>query len=103
MRLVLHDGITKWLLIAIKDQDSELIEQLCNAGREIVFGREGIAFKHREVISHHFVLAGYLIGMSKAGNANPEAVKKMFFEQRSHVKSIDFDELVKKIKEAANL
>ena len=40
MRLVLHKGITEWLLIAIKEKDGELIEQLCDAGRRIVFGSE---------------------------------------------------------------
>jgi hypothetical protein len=70
MRLVLHEGITKWLLIAIKEKDTGLIEQLCNAGREIVFGREGIKFTHREVVAQHFVLAGRLISMSKAGEVD---------------------------------
>ena len=40
MRLVLHKGITEWLLIAIEEEDGELIEQLCDAGRRIVFGSE---------------------------------------------------------------
>lgn len=39
MRMVLHKGLTKWLLAAIEKKDVELVEQLCNAGRRIVFGR----------------------------------------------------------------
>ncbi|MBN2595104.1 MAG: hypothetical protein JXA81_16490 [Sedimentisphaerales bacterium] len=95
MRLVLHDGFTKWLLIAIKDKDTDLIEQLCNAGREIVFGRESINFTHREAVAQHFVLAGRLISMSKAGEVNATAVERLFFEQHSHSDSVDFDELVR--------
>jgi len=94
MRLVLHNGLTKWLLIAIKEQDTDLIEQLCNAGREIVFGREGIKFTHREVVSQHFVLAGRLISMSKAGEVNATAVERMFFEKHSSAQSVEFDRIV---------
>ncbi|MDH4201806.1 MAG: hypothetical protein OEV87_02825 [Phycisphaerae bacterium] len=40
MRLVLHKGLTEWILVAIEKNDEELVEQLCEAGKNIVFGEE---------------------------------------------------------------
>lgn len=95
MRLVLHDGLTKWLLIAIKEKDPDLIKQLCDAGRKIVFGREGIKFIHREAVAQHFVLAGRLMGMSKAGEMNATVLESLFFEQHPDTPNVDFEELVR--------
>ena len=95
MRLVLHEGLTKWLLIAIKKKDVELIEQLCDAGQRIVFGREGIKFDKKELVAQHFVLAGHLIGLVKSGGCNTTAVEKLFVERYSHEPNANFDELVR--------
>lgn len=95
MRLVLHEGLTKWLLLAIKKKDIELIEQLCEAGRRIVFGRGGIKFDNKEVVAQHFVLAGHLIGLVKSGDVSATAVEKLFVERHSHEPKVDFDELVR--------
>lgn len=95
MRLVLHKGLTKWLLAAIEKKDGELIEQLCDAGRRIVFGREGIKFHHREVVVQYFVLAGQLISLAKTTKVDATAVEKLFCECYSHDPDVNFDELVR--------
>jgi hypothetical protein len=96
MRLVLHEGVTKWLLAAIeKEKNSELIEQLCNAGRRIVFGREGIKFDNKEVVAQHFVLSGHLIGLVQSKKVNTTAVERMFWERYSHEPDVNFYKLVK--------
>ena len=95
MRLVLHEGLSKWLLAAIEKKDIELIEQLCDAGRRIVFGREGIKFDNKEVVAQHFVLAGYLIDLIKSGEVNATAVEKLFVERHLHEPEVDFNELVR--------
>jgi len=95
MRLVLHEGLTKWLLLAIKKEDVELIEQLCDAARRIVFGGEEIKFDNREVVARHFVLAGHLIDLAKAKEVDATAVERMFYERYSHQPDVNFDELVR--------
>lgn len=92
MRLVLHEGLTNWLLMVMKD--IELLEQLCDAGQQIVFGCEGIKFDRRELVARHFVLAGHLIGLAKAGQVNATGIEKLFFERYSSDCSVSFDELV---------
>lgn len=92
MRLVLHEGLTNWLLMAIGDQ--ELVEQLCDADRKIVFGREGINFERGELVAQHFVLAGQLIRLSKDEKVNSTAVEKLFIEHDSDGQDVKFDELV---------
>jgi hypothetical protein len=95
MRMVLQKGLTKWLLAAIEKKDFELIEQLCEAGRKIVFEREGIKFDNKEVVAQHFVLAGHLIGLVRTKEVNATAVERMFYERYSHEPDVDFDELVR--------
>ncbi|MCX5636163.1 MAG: hypothetical protein NTX52_00520, partial [Planctomycetota bacterium] len=95
MRLVLHKGLTEWLLSVIKEKDGELIEQLCDAGRRIVFGRDVVKFDGKEVVAQHFVLAGHLIGLVKSGEVNATAVERMFWERYSHEPKVNFDELIR--------
>jgi hypothetical protein len=95
MRLVLHEGLTKWLLAAIQKKDGELTEQLCGAGRRIVFGREEIKFDNKEVVAQHFVLAGRLINLAKSKEVNATVVEKLFCEPHSHEPNVNFDELVR--------
>ena len=95
MRLVLQEGLTKWLLAAIEKKDGELIEQLCDAGRRIVFGRGGIKFDNKEAVAQHFVLAGHLIGLVKSGGVSATAVERMFCDRYSHEPDVNFEELVR--------
>ena len=94
IRLVLHEGLTKWLLIAV-ERDVELIEQLCDAGRRIVFGREGIKFDNKEVAAQHFVLAGHWIDLAKAKKVNTTAVERLFCDSYSQGPCVNFNELVR--------
>jgi len=97
MRVVLHEGLTKWLLIAMKEKDVILTEQLCDKAREIVSGREGVKFDRGDVVAQHFVLAGYLIERVKGGavGVTTGAVERLFGERYSRDVSLDLGELVK--------
>lgn len=94
MRLALHEGLTKWLLVAIEERDDELVEQLCDTDRGIVFGRKGIAFDQRELTAQHFVLAGHLMRLAEAGDVKAQAVERLFCKAYSHGSDVDFDDLV---------
>jgi hypothetical protein len=95
MRLVLHDGLTKWLLIAIEQKDRELTEQLCDAARMIVFGRGGdITFDRGASVVRHFVLAGYLITHAATEDIRATAIERLFCETYSHDPHVKFDDLV---------
>lgn len=94
MRLVLHEGLTKWLLFVMGKGNQELVEELCDAAREIVFAREGVGFGHSEAVAQHFVLAGYLIGKARQEKENATAVGRLFFEGHLHKADVNFDALV---------
>jgi len=94
MRLVLHEGLTKWLKLAIQKKDTELVEQLCDAGRGIVFKGDTIKFNHVDVGRQHFLLGGWLIGLAKSNQVNHTAIERLFCKQYSHQIDVDFDELV---------
>jgi len=94
MRLVLHDGLTKWLLLAIEQKDRDITEQLCDAARTIVFGREGnIGFNRGPLVVRHFVLAGYLISRAEAHDTKAAAIERLFEERHSHDLRVKFDDL----------
>jgi len=95
MQVVLHNGLTTWLLMVIEKGDLKLAEQLCDAGRRITFGRDAIKFDNKEVITQHLILAGYLINLIKAKTISTEAIEKLFIEPYSRDSDIDFEELVK--------
>lgn len=95
MRLVLHDGLTKWLLMTIEQKDGELTKQLCDAARMIVFGRKNdITFDRGVLMVRHFVLAGHLIGRAKADGIEPAAIERLFWETDIHEPRARFDDLV---------
>lgn len=94
MRLVLHEGLTQWLKLAIQKNDTELIVQLCDAGRGIVFQDDKIKFDHVDVVRQHFVLGGWLIGLAKSGQVTPTAIERLFSKEDSQWINVDFDELV---------
>jgi hypothetical protein len=95
MRLVLYEGLTKWLLTAIDKKDTELIERLCGAGRGLVFGRsEELTFSRCDLVARHFVLAGYLMSQAKGGGVNAAAIGRMFCEEYSHGPKVSFENLL---------
>lgn len=94
MRLVLHKGLTKWLIAAIDNNDTELIEQLCEASRKIVFGRDEINFEHKEAVMQQFVLFGHLVGRVKTNGINASAVEKLFCDRHEDEPKVGFNSLV---------
>jgi len=71
-RQILHEGLASWLLTAIKEKDNELVESLCEAGRELVFADETVDLKTDKALLQHLVLAGKLI--SELLNDNNDTV-----------------------------
>jgi len=95
MRLVLHEGLTKWLLMVLeKPEESELVKQLCYAGRKIVFGRDGITFERGELVARHLLFAGHLMGRSGAAGVKGAAIERLFCEEYSRSPDLDFKDLV---------
>lgn len=95
MRLVLQDGLTKWLLMTIQKKDGDLTEQLCDALRAIVFGHKGdVTLGQGALVVRHFVLAGYLIGQAKTDDIKPTAIERLFAEHHGQDSRAKFDDLV---------
>jgi hypothetical protein len=95
MRLVLYEGLTKWLLMAVEKKDDDLVEQLSDAGRTIAFGRKGkIAFNRGDLVARHFVLAGHLMYLAKAGGVKATAVERLFCEEHCDDLDVDFEAIV---------
>ncbi len=95
MRLVLHEGLTRWLLMVLeRPEESELVKQLCDASRAIVFGRKGIVFDRTELVARHFVLAGYLMCRPEADGVIAGAIERLFSEEHVHDLEMSFDDLV---------
>jgi hypothetical protein len=95
MRHVLHEGLTKWLLIVLeRPEESELVKQLCDAGRGIVFGRDKITFERGALVARHFVLAGHLMHRQEAADVKAAAAERLFCEEYSHSPDVNFKDLV---------
>jgi hypothetical protein len=60
-RQIFHEGIMIWLQSAIKHNDEELVESLCDAARDIIFTDETTVLKHDKALIQHLVLIGKLI------------------------------------------
>jgi len=96
MRMVLYEGLTKWLLMVLeRPEESELVRQLCDAGREIAFGRKGeITFDRGNLVAQHFVLSGYLMSRVKAGDVDVSELERLFCERHAYCPDVDFDALI---------
>lgn len=96
IRLVLHDGLTSWLLIGIADNDSELIRSLCDAGRRIVFHDDKVSLDNEPSLKlQHCILAGNLLSRSIKGEGiSAENIKRLFFEEFSTQPQSSLTELV---------
>jgi hypothetical protein len=95
MRIILHEGATKWLLIADKKKDGELVSSLCSAAKEIAFGRGGISFKRTGLACQHLILLGKMISryLNDEGVAYDD-VNSLVSEPLEREPKIDFEELV---------
>jgi len=61
VKLVLHRGIIKWLLISLENEDNELSEALCESARKLVFGDKGITLDDEELTTQHLILCGKML------------------------------------------
>jgi len=76
-REILHEGLTSWLITAIKKKDNELVESLCEAGRELVFADETVDLKTDKALLQHLVLAGKLISDRLNDNTDTVSAKNL--------------------------
>ena len=83
-RQILHEGLTLWLLRAIKEKDNELVESLCEAGQELVFADDTVDLKTDKALLQHLVLAGKLISDRLNDNTDTVSAKnlEMLFPNR---------------------
>ena len=99
IKLTLHKGIIRWLLLAIEEQDHELIKSLCKAARELVFPEKKIVFTPSQLISQHFILCGKMIEflMDNKKGIQPLHFKLLFVDEHDYQNNsyISFEELVK--------
>ncbi len=94
MRIVLHEGATKWLLMANKKKDSDLVKSLYSATGKIAFGRKQICFKHKDLACQHLLLLGKMISRHlKDEGVVSDDVKSLVPEPYERALKIDFEEL----------
>lgn len=95
MRVVLHEGATRWLLLADKKKDADLVKSLCSATKGIAFGRSSINFKRDELVCQHLILLGKIISrfLSDEGIGSDD-VKNLVFDPYERKPNIDFEGLV---------
>ena len=98
IQLILHKGIIKWLLIAIENEDNELVDSLCEAARKMVFP-DGVVFTPNQLVTQHFILCGKMLEylMSKTKSIVTSVFSLLCFDKYDHTahSNVDFDELVK--------
>ncbi|MFX0202452.1 MAG: hypothetical protein ACFFCW_40620 [Candidatus Hodarchaeota archaeon] len=98
IQLVLHKGIIKWLLIAIENENNELVNSLCEATRKMVFP-DGVVFTPKRLVTQHFILCGKMLEflMSEPPKIFPNVFKLLCFDKYEHTAqcNIDYDDLVK--------
>lgn len=94
MRIVLHEGATKWLLMVDQKKDGDLVGSLLSATKQIAFGREHICFKNKELTCQHLILLGKMISRYlKDEGVVYDDVKNLTSEPLERESNIDFEEL----------
>lgn len=94
MRIVLHEGVTKWLKIGLEMGDHDLAHSLCSAAREIAFEGSGINLKHKELACQHLILLGKMLHRYlKDEGVEYDDVKNLISEPLERGLKIDFEEL----------
>jgi len=94
-RQILHEGLTSWLLTAIKENDNELVESLCKNGQELVFADDTVDLKLDKALLQHLVLAGKLISDRLNDNTDNVSAKnlEMLFPNRHVQLSLSLGDL----------
>lgn len=98
IKLVLHRGIIRWLLIALENEDQELAEALCGATKKLVFGDKGIALIPEELVTQHFILCGKILNdiVEKQPMGSGQLFRFLLHDRYSmrDIELPDFEELV---------
>jgi hypothetical protein len=83
-RQILHEGLSLWLRNALENKDQELVESLCQAGRNLVFGDETVDLKNDKAILQHLVLTGKLLSdiLEEKSEAVSAKSLRMLFSDR---------------------
>jgi len=94
-RQILHEGLSLWLRNAVENKDQELVESLCGAGRNLVFGDDTIDFKNDKAILQHIVLTGKLISDILDGKSGAVSAKslRMLFPDRHATLQLNLSDL----------
>jgi len=94
LRRILHDGITRWLTVALDQADSELAGPLCSSARNVVMRKEELKFEKTGLMGCHFVLAGWILSKALDGKlVGAEDISQLFFSRRPQRKDLNFNEL----------
>jgi len=98
VKLILHRGIIRWLIIALESEDQELAEALCESARKLVFGDKGLTLKSEELLTQHFILCGKILNdiIDKQPMGSVNLFKLLLHDKHSmHDTELpDFNELV---------
>ncbi len=101
-RQILHEGLTSWLLTAIKEKDNELVEPLCEAGQELVFADKTVDLKTDKALIQHLVLAGKLISDRLDDNTDTVSAKniEMLFSDDHRLPKLSLSDLATTYKQS---
>ncbi len=94
IRQLLHQGIIKWLLVAIENEDDEHIKYLSIAARNLVFpDGEIVLSKEEGLIAQHFIFCGKILHwMSEKQEERYKTIfKLLFFNEYNDIYELNFD------------
>ncbi|NQU35260.1 MAG: hypothetical protein HQ521_18695, partial [Bacteroidetes bacterium] len=98
IRLILHKGIVRWLIIAIEKGDNDLIRSLCSAAKNLVFPSKSIVFSPDNLVIQHFILCGKMLELLKGENPkiSSDFFKLLFCDKYEYIfdQNIKFVDLV---------
>jgi len=98
IKLTIHKGIVSWLLVAMKNEDTELIKDLCRSARKLVFSGTAIIFTPNELVIQHFILCGKILKslIDRTPPIDEKLFKSLLFDEYDHSTkySYDYNELL---------
>ena len=93
IKITIHKGMISWLLVAMKNEDTELIKDLCRSARKLVFPDNKITFTPNDLVIQHFILCGKML-KSLAGETSPidgKIFKSLLFDEYDHDTKNDYN------------
>lgn len=94
MRIVLHEGVTKWIIMGLEKKDIDLVNSLCSAAKGIAFERKQMCFQHKELACQHLILLGKMISKHLNEEVIYDDVKNLVSEPFGNTLKVDFEELL---------